>query len=62
MDPGALTSSLAITYVGHATVLLEMDGVRLLTDPLLRRRVGVLIRRGPPPPPAASRDLDAVLV
>jgi L-ascorbate metabolism protein UlaG (beta-lactamase superfamily) len=30
---------LRITYVGHATVLLELDGARLLTDPLLRGRV-----------------------
>ena len=38
---------LNITYVGHATVLVEMDGTRLLTDPVLRHRVGPLIRRGP---------------
>jgi L-ascorbate metabolism protein UlaG (beta-lactamase superfamily) len=37
----------AITYVGHSTVLLEVDGVRLLTDPLLRRRVLHLHRRSP---------------
>ena len=56
------TSSLSLTFAGHATVLLEMDGVRLLTDPLLRRRIGVLIRRSPVPPPAVRRDLDAVLI
>ena len=39
------------TYVGHATVLVELDGVRLLTDPVLRRRVGPLRRHGPPPRP-----------
>ena len=37
----------AITYVGHSTVLIELDGVRLLTDPLLRRRVVHLHRRSP---------------
>ena len=37
----------AITYVGHSTVLIELDGVRLLTDPLLRRRVVHLLRRSP---------------
>ena len=31
--PGA-----AITWFGHACVLFELDGARLLTDPLLRRR------------------------
>ena len=56
------TSSLSLTFAGHATVLLEMDGVRLLTDPLLRRRIGVLIRRSPVPPPAVRHDLDAVLI
>ena len=56
------SSSLSVTFAGHATVLLEMDGVRLLTDPLLRRRIGVLIRRSPVPPPEVRRDLDAVLV
>ena len=31
-------------YIGHATVLIELDGVRLLTDPLLRDRVAHLRR------------------
>ena len=33
-----------ITWLGHATVLLELDGVRLLTDPVLGRHIGPLIR------------------
>lgn len=28
-----------LTWLGHATVLIELDGVRLLTDPVLRRSV-----------------------
>jgi L-ascorbate metabolism protein UlaG (beta-lactamase superfamily) len=56
------TTSLSVTFAGHATVLLDIDGVRLLTDPLLRRRIGVLIRRSPVPPPELRRSLDAVLV
>jgi L-ascorbate metabolism protein UlaG (beta-lactamase superfamily) len=51
-----------VTYVGHATVLIELDGVRLLTDPVLRRRVGPLWRHGPPPAPGAAENLDAVLI
>ena len=62
MGTHAATSSLSLTFAGHSTVLLEMDGARLLTDPLLRRRIGVLIRRSPVPPPALRRDLDAVLI
>jgi L-ascorbate metabolism protein UlaG (beta-lactamase superfamily) len=51
-----------IVWVGHATVLIELDGVRLLTDPLLGAFVGHLRRRGPPPPPAVAERLDAVLI
>jgi L-ascorbate metabolism protein UlaG (beta-lactamase superfamily) len=36
-----------LLYVGHATVLIELDGVRLLTDPVLRPRVWHLRRRVP---------------
>ncbi len=51
-----------VTYVGHATVLAELDGARLLTDPVLRSRVGPLRRHGAPPAPDATEDLDAVLI
>jgi L-ascorbate metabolism protein UlaG (beta-lactamase superfamily) len=35
-----------ITYLGHATLLIEIAGVRLLTDPILRGAVfGGIIRR-----------------
>ena len=36
-----------LLYVGHATVLVELDGVRLLTDPILRPRLWHLRRRVP---------------
>ena len=36
-----------LLYVGHATVLIELDGVRLLTDPILRPRLWHLRRRVP---------------
>jgi L-ascorbate metabolism protein UlaG (beta-lactamase superfamily) len=51
-----------LTWVGHATVLLEIGGVRLLTDPLLRTRLGHLRRHGAPPRPEVTEDIDAVLV
>ena len=50
------------TYVGHATVLLDLDGTRLLTDPVLRPRIGPLIRHGPLPPPHIANGIDAVLI
>lgn len=49
-------------YVGHATVLIELDGVRLLTDPVLRSRVWHLRRRVPPFDHSEIGGLDAVLV
>lgn len=51
-----------VTYVGHATVLAELEGARLLTDPVLRARVGPLRRHGAPPAPAVTENLDAVLI
>ncbi len=50
------------TYVGHATVLVDLDGTRLLTDPVLRRRVGPLVRHGTAPRPQATDGIDAVLI
>jgi L-ascorbate metabolism protein UlaG (beta-lactamase superfamily) len=53
----------AVTWLGHATVLAEIDGVRLLTDPVLTNRVAHLRRRRPLDPGlAAPERLDAVLV
>jgi len=51
-----------IVFLGHATVLIELDGVRLLTDPLLRDRVAHLRRQVPPPDLALHAGLDAVLI
>jgi L-ascorbate metabolism protein UlaG (beta-lactamase superfamily) len=51
-----------ITWLGHATVLIEVDGVALLTDPVLRDRIGPLVRTvpgGAVDPPAG---LDCVLL
>jgi L-ascorbate metabolism protein UlaG (beta-lactamase superfamily) len=50
-----------ILYVGHATVLVDMDGVRLLTDPLLRPRL-LHLRRVGKADAARPADVDAVLV
>jgi L-ascorbate metabolism protein UlaG (beta-lactamase superfamily) len=53
---------LNITYVGHATTLIETDGIRLLTDPLLRRRVMHLQRKGMTLEPDLLEQIDAVLI
>lgn len=51
-----------LTYVGHATVLIELDGLRFLTDPLLTRWVGPLRRQWPAVDPDRLRAIDAVLL
>jgi L-ascorbate metabolism protein UlaG (beta-lactamase superfamily) len=53
-----------ITYVGHATLLLELDGVRLLTDPNFDPRLARILPRVSPPgiPLEALPRLDAMLL
>jgi L-ascorbate metabolism protein UlaG (beta-lactamase superfamily) len=51
-----------LTYIGHATTLIELDGARLLTDPLLRARTAHLRRRPRRIDPAWLRDIDAILL
>src|SRR4029453_10312667 len=50
-----------VQYVAHGTVLVELGGVRLLTDPLLRTRVAQ-IRRAVPLDEIAGDDLDPGLI
>jgi L-ascorbate metabolism protein UlaG (beta-lactamase superfamily) len=50
-----------LTWLGHSTVLVDLDGVRLLSDPVLRDRVAHLRRRGRVDP-AQYTNIDAVLV
>jgi L-ascorbate metabolism protein UlaG (beta-lactamase superfamily) len=52
---------LSLTWIGHSTVLLELDGVRFLTDPLLRSRVAHL-RRVHALDSTALGHIDAVLI
>lgn len=51
-----------VTWLGHSTVVLDVDGVRLLTDPLLRPGAGLLRRRGRHPSRARWEGTDAVLL
>ena len=50
-----------IDWLGHATLLIELDGVRILTDPTIRERIGPLDRKVPPVPRHALERIDAVL-
>ena len=57
-----MADGLRLTYVGHATLLIELDGLRILTDPVLGARVGPLRRLGPAPDADALGPIDAVLI
>ena len=50
-----------LRWLGHSTVLLELSGARLLTDPLLRGRI-LHLRRAAPLVDEPLDGLDAVLV
>jgi L-ascorbate metabolism protein UlaG (beta-lactamase superfamily) len=50
-----------ITWLGHSTVLVELDGKRVLTDPVLRDRVAHL-RRTKPADAGMLHALDGILV
>jgi L-ascorbate metabolism protein UlaG (beta-lactamase superfamily) len=51
-----------LTFVGHSTVLVELGGVRLLTDPVLRDRLMHLRRHASTPPREVAERIDAVLI
>ena len=57
-DPRAID----LRFVGHATVLIDVGGVRVLTDPFLRRRLGPLERHGPRPEAETLGEIDLVVV
>jgi len=56
-----MTTKAKITFVGHSTIHIEMDGVRLLTDPLLGNFIGHL-RRQVRGPERSLLEVDAVLI
>jgi L-ascorbate metabolism protein UlaG (beta-lactamase superfamily) len=51
-----------VTFVGHATMLIEVAGRRILTDPLLTGRVTFIRRIVDPVPTGTALDLDMVLL
>ena len=53
-----------VTYIGHATLLIEMGGLRLLTDPNFDPKLGKILPRVSAPgiPLDKLPALDAVLV
>ena len=59
---GVTRSELAVTWLGHATTRIALDGLVFLTDPVLGRWVGPLRRSGPLPQPASYSGVDVVLI
>ena len=57
-----MADGLRLTWVGHATLLIELDGLRILTDPVLGERLGPLRRLGPAPDADALGPIDTVLI
>ncbi len=62
VTPERRATATRVTFVGQATVLIEMDGLRILTDPILRRWAGPLRRYGPLPDPTIHHGIDVVLI
>ena len=51
-----------ITFLGHSTVLIEMGGRRVLTDPVLFDRVYMLRRQVSPLSPELYRNIDVAII
>jgi L-ascorbate metabolism protein UlaG (beta-lactamase superfamily) len=53
---------LDLDFLGHSAVVVDLDGVRIVTDPVTRGRVGPLRRVEPVPARDRLRDVDAILI
>ena len=60
--PSSRAGEVAITWLGHATVLIEMNGMRIITDPVLRNRIGPLVRIAPRVAVGPLGAVDCVLI
>jgi L-ascorbate metabolism protein UlaG (beta-lactamase superfamily) len=50
-EPRGAKPAIEVLFVGHSTTLVDLGGVRILTDPCLGARLGPLRRHGPTPDP-----------
>lgn len=55
-------NSTTVRWIGHATCVIDLDGVRVLTDPVLRPRLGPLRRHGAPLEERWWRGTDVVVL
>lgn len=56
-----MADPIEVTWVGHATTLIDVGGYRVLTDPLMTKRVAHLRRRRPLPS-TDLHDVDLILL
>ena len=63
-SPGPRLAHVKLTYIGHATLLLELGGARILTDPNFDPKLGRILPRVSPPGIALEQlpSLDAILL
>lgn len=63
-DPAVPSARLVVTWVGHATALIQMDDKFVLTDPVFTNTVGMVARRSVEPglSPEELPKIDAALV
>jgi N-acyl-phosphatidylethanolamine-hydrolysing phospholipase D len=59
-DPAALARDPGITWIGHATFLVRLDGVTFITDPMFSKRASPLSFAGPPRLVAPGIPLEAL--
>ncbi len=60
--PGPARDEVGVTFVGHATVAIDLAGVRILTDPVLTTRLKHLRRIGSPAADFDPATVDLVAV
>ena len=54
--------ALTVDFIGHSALVIELDGVRVLTDPATRARIGPLRRVEAVPARGRLAGIDAVLI
>jgi N-acyl-phosphatidylethanolamine-hydrolysing phospholipase D len=59
-DPAALQHNPSVTWIGHATMLVRMDGVTFVTDPMFSERASPVSFAGPERQVAPGVPLDAL--
>ncbi len=57
-----MSPPLAIDFLGHSALVIDLDGLRIVTDPVTRARVGPLRRVEPVPSRDRLQGVDVVLI